>query len=139
MEPNDLPRHRIIKILTAQFPEKQTDAAINLWELMATQIISVIGESGFNSIYARSLFLAQSTCPWLPSDSTPPMEHRFAELKKSLDQHPPEQAGEANNLLLITFTDILASLIGEALTSHLLYLAWGGNDAVDKSGNEVKK
>ncbi|MCX7092294.1 MAG: hypothetical protein NTY50_02415 [Methylobacter sp.] len=135
---NDLPRHRIIKILTAQLPEKPTDAAINLWELMATQIISVIGESGFSSIYARSLFLTQSTCPWLPADSTAPEEHRFAALKKSLDGQPPSQANEANNLLLTTFTDILASLIGETLTNHLLDLAWGGNDALDRSGNEVQ-
>jgi hypothetical protein len=128
---NDLPRHRTIKIITAQLPEKPTDAAINLWELMAAQIISVIGESGFSSIYARSLFLAQSTFPWLPDDSTAAAEHRFAELKKSLDAQPASQAGEANSLLLLTFTDILASLIGETLTSHLLYLAWGGNDALE--------
>ena len=126
METSSLPRHRIIKSLTAQLPEKQADAVISLWEQMASQIISLIGEGGFSSLYARSLFLTQSTFPWLVADSaTPPTDHRFAPLKKSLEGQNPLQASEANNLLLITFTDILASLIGESLTTRILRSAWG--------------
>ena len=47
------------------------------------------------------------------------------------------QASEANNLLLITFTDILASLIGEKLTTTILYSAWG-NDASGGTSKEFK-
>lgn len=136
METSSLPRHRIIKSLTTQPPGKQVDAAINLWEQITSQIISIIGEGGFTSLYARSLFLTQSTFPWLAADSAPPRtDHRFAPLKKSLEAQNPLQASEANNLLLITFTDILASLIGESLTTHILRSAWG-NDALDRTGKE---
>ena len=45
------------------------------------------------------------------------------------------QISAANCLLLTTFTDILASLIGEELTISILRLAWG-NVASDRAGKE---
>ncbi len=143
MATSSLLRHQIIKNLTAQHSENVADAALNLWTQMATQIISIIGESGFDSLYARSVFLTQSTFPWLatgpwlatasPSSSI----QRFALLKTSLEQQTPAQASEANHLLLMTFTDILASLIGEPLTTRILRSAWGV-DASEKSDKEFK-
>jgi len=132
MEINDLLRQQIIKSLMAQHPEKVADAAINLWEQMSIQIISIVGEGGFNSLYVRSLFLTQSTFPWLPP---PQADHRFAQLKVSLEGQTPTLASEANHLLLITFTDILATLIGEQLTTSILRSAWG-NDVSDRAGKE---
>ena len=105
---------------------------------MATQIISIVGEGGFNSLYARSVFLTQSTFPWLAAGPLSPQpDHRFAELKNALKGKHPAQASAANSLLLITFTDILASLIGEQLTTSILRSAWG-NDAPDQTGKEFK-
>jgi hypothetical protein len=118
---SDLLKQQIVKRRMAQSTEEVADAAINLWEQMATQIIFIVGEGGFNSIYARSVFLTQSTFPWLATDSlSPQTDHRFAELKISLEGQTPEQINAGNSLLLITFTDILASLIGEKLTSLIL-------------------
>jgi len=93
---------------------------------MATQIIMIVGEGGFNSLYTRALSLTQTTFPWLTatSQSSTPV-NRFAELIMSLDGQPYEQANSANNLLLTSFTDILASLIGEDLTINILQIAWG--------------
>ena len=126
METSDLLRHQLIKNLIAEQPtENVADATIHMWEQMATQIISIVGEDGFNSLYARSIFLSQSKFPWLAASQFPPkIDHRFAGLKTSLGEKVPTQAGEANALLMITFTDILASLIGEQLTMHILRLAW---------------
>jgi len=136
METSDLLRHQIIKSLMAQHTEKVVDASINLWETMATQIISIIGEGGFNSLYIRSVFLTQSTFPWFSASSlNPKITHRFAELKMGLEGQTPAQASKLNSLLLITFTDILASLIGEDLTTSILRSAWG-NDAWDCPGKE---
>jgi hypothetical protein len=110
----------------AQSTEKVADAAIRIWEQMAIQIISIVGEDGFNSLYARSIFLCQPRFPWLPPTSlpAPQIDQRFAGLKTTLEEQAPAQATEANSLLLITFTDILASLIGEQLTTRILRLAW---------------
>ncbi len=120
----------------AEHPE--VDAGINLWEQMATQLIALIGEDGFNSLYARSVFLSQSIFPWLAASSLPPRtDHRFANLKTSLDGQTPAQAVKANRFLLITFTDILASLIGEPLTARVLRTAWGVEALLGKHENNV--
>ena len=138
METSELLRHQTIKNLMPQHTEKVADTAINLWEQMATQIISIVGNGGFNSLYARSVFLSQSTFPWLAADPLSPQpDHRFSELKMSLEGQMPAQAREANSLLLITFTDILASLIGEQLTTSILRSAWG-DDASNKAGKEFE-
>ena len=139
METSDLPRHQIIKSLMASPTESVADASIILWEQMAIQIISIVGEDGFNSLYARSLFLSQSEFPLLAIGSLAPQsDHRFAGLKASLEGQAPAQASEANTLLLIKFTDILASLVGEQLTSHILQLAWG-IDPSNSAGKEIQK
>lgn len=126
MDTSDLLRHQIIKSHMARQTGQVAAAAIRLWAQMAIQIIGIVGEGGFNALYARSVFLAQSRFPWLAVSAQSPLaDHRFAELKNQLEGQPPAQASEANVLLLITFTDILASLIGEQLTVTILRSAWG--------------
>ncbi|MGA7181241.1 MAG: hypothetical protein WBX11_16865 [Thiobacillaceae bacterium] len=138
MEASDLLRHQIIESLMAQPTEQVADAAIELWEKLATEIISIVGEGGFTSLYARSVFLAQSTFPWLGASLLAPQaDDRFAQLKISLAKQTPAHASEANRLLLITFTDILASLIGERLTASILRSAWG-NDVSDSADKEFR-
>ena len=138
METRDQLRHQLIEGLMAPHTENVADAAIDLWEQMATQIISIVGEDGFNSLYARSVFLAQPTYPWLAANSlSPQTEQRFAELKKHFEGQTPSQARAANSLLLLTFTGILAALIGEPLTTRILRTAWG-NDASYSTSKEFK-
>lgn len=138
MDTSDLLRHQIIKSLTAQHTENVADAAVILWEQMATQIISIVGEGGFNSLYARSVFLTRITFSWIAAGALPPQaEQRFTGLKTSLEGQTPAQASAANSLLLLTFTDILAALIGEQLTTRILRSAWG-DDASDRAGKEFE-
>lgn len=135
METPDPQRHQIIDSLIAQRPEG-ADAACALWETLATEVTSIVGAGGFDSLYARSVFLAQSRFPWLAAGPSPAQAgDRFASLKTSLAAQTPAHAGEANRLLLVTFTDIVASLIGETLTTGILRSAWG-NAAADKNGKE---
>lgn len=145
MKTSVLLRHQIINGLMAQHTEKVADAAVNLWEQMALQIVALVGEAGFDSLYGRSVFHTRIKFPWLAAGALPPQaEQRFAGLKVSLEKQTPAQAGEANRLLLINFTDVLSSLIGEQVTTHLLRSAWGSdellaghpNDATDKAGDE---
>ena len=140
MKTHDLLRHQLIKSLTEQRHEKGTDAAVDLWEQMAAQLILIIGAGGFDSLFARSVFLSQSTYPWLAARSEPPQtEYRFADLEKNLQAQSPALAREANCLLLITFTDILDSMIGESLTIRILNSAWDidRQDTADKEINNV--
>ena len=136
MQTSELFRHRTIESLLAQHSENVPDAAVDLWEKMSTQIISIVGEGGFTSLYARSLHLTQSAFPWLADSSlSPPADQRFKKLKISFEGQTPAQATEANRRLLTTFTDILASLVGEQLTTRILRSAWGV-DAQDRTSKE---
>ncbi len=138
METNVLSRHQLIQRLTAPHTDKVADAEIQLWAQMATQIISIVGEGGFDSLYARSVYLSQSTFPWLAASSGhSPSSHRFADLKTSLEGQPSALASEANCLLLTTFTDILATLVGEPLMARILDSAWD-HHAQDRAGKEFK-
>lgn len=137
MQSSDLLRHQIIENLVAPSTENVADAAIDVWERMATQVIAIVGVGGFDALYARSAFLVQTTFPWLAASSlSPRTDHRFAELKASLEGQTPAEARAANSLLLITFTNILAALIGEGLTSNILRSAWG-DSASNRTGKEV--
>lgn len=140
MEDLTLQRQQIIASLMAQQPENIADAAMGHWQQLADEIISIVGEAGFASLYERSLHLAQSTFPWLPSGISPPQpgsSHRFVELGTCLAEQTPAHALVAHSLLLTIFTDILTSLIGEQLISSILRAAWGNLASVtfDKEHN----
>jgi len=138
MDMSSLLRHQMIESLATPPPEKGADAAMMLWEQMATKLISIVGEGGFHSLYARSLHIAQARFPWLAAETLPTQtDQRLVQLKKCFEAQTPEQASAANNLLLITFTDILASLIGEALTTSILRSAWD-SDASGQAGKGFK-
>lgn len=138
MDMSSLLRHQMIESLATPPAEKGADVAMRLWEQMSTKIISIVGEGGFQSLYVRSLFLARARFPWLAADALPTQtDQLFAQLNTCFESQAPEQARAANSLLLITFTDILASLIGEALTTSILRSAWD-SDASDLAGKGFK-
>lgn len=119
-------KQQVSKLATDQTGKISLDGAIALWERMASEIISLVGEEGFNSLYARSVHLIQPDFPWLgaslmSSQGGP----RFAELKEILARHAPEQASKANEMLMLTFISILASLIGDELSIRILCSAGG--------------
>jgi hypothetical protein len=128
-------REQKIENLMAK-PREEGDAGpIHLWRSMAEQIISVVGQGGFQSLYARSIFMAQRSHPWLAQPAASlPVDLIFGTLSTCLAEHTPDQAQAANALLMLTFTDLVASLIGESLTVRILKTAWDANadDLTDK-------
>ena len=119
-------------------PEAVVGVTIDLWERLAAELIAIIGEGGFQSLYARSVHLASAIFPWMVlSHPWQQTDSRFADLKKSLEAREFEEASEASIALLTTFVDILALLIGEHLTTSILHSAWG-DDVVDIAGKELR-
>lgn len=89
MATSGLLRHQIIEHQIAPHTEKFAEDAITQWEQLAAQIISIVGEGGFNALYARSVFLAQSSFPCLAARVSPARTNdRFAELRMSLGELP---------------------------------------------------
>ena len=98
---------------------------IRLWERLAPELISIIGEGGFKPLYARSVRLTSVRYPWLAhAAASAGDDGRFAPLQAHLQAQDLVQASEGSMVLFNTFLDLLASLIGEALTTHLLQSAW---------------
>lgn len=138
MNNHDLQRHRLIKTLSAKANGETADTVITLWEQMATKIISIVGEKGFQSLYVRSIILNASKFSCLSAyDPKSEINNQFTELKLCFEKQNSNQIIEVNNQLLITLTDILASLIGEPLTTNILCMAWGdeASDTVAKEFN----
>ena len=95
---------------------------MHAWRNLAKRLTPIIGERGFHVLYVRSLHLTQRNFPSLPSaplqsDNT---ESSLAILKQSLERQHPTLAEDAHRALLLTFTGLLNSLIGEILAARLL-------------------
>lgn len=101
------------------------EATISTWHQMADEIEPVIGTGGIDVLFNRSLHLTCTVFPWL----TVPGHHMdstllLANIKTRLAAGEAAAAAEAGITLLVTFVEILSSLIGEALTERLLARAW---------------
>ncbi|MDB5868942.1 MAG: hypothetical protein JWP96_1274 [Polaromonas sp.] len=115
----------MIDTALARHPEAVAQGTVRLWERLAPELISIIGEGGFKPLYSRSLRLACVQYPWMaPGGVVPSGQGHFAELQARLQAQDPAQASHASNAFFNIFLDLLASLIGEVLTTHLLHSAW---------------
>ncbi len=126
MAETDTPRHKIIRRLVLQRPDALGGVSVSLWERLASELISITAQGGFHSLYSRSVHLAAATFPWIVTGrQLQTAGSRFSGLQASLEGKEFIEASEASITLLITFVDILATLIGESLTTSILRSAWG--------------
>ncbi len=133
----DAQRHRMITSAVMQRPDADVDVTIHLWDRLAAELILIIGEGGFQSLYSRSLHLAGAMFPWMaPGHPSQAADSRFASLRTSLEGRDAKEAGEASIALLDIFVDILSALIGEQLTTSILRSAWG-DDALNTAAKEI--
>jgi len=101
------------------------EATLSIWEQVASRLVPVIGARGVDALFSRSLHLTSAAFPWLAvvGEQGRPDAQR-AGLKARLAGRETEAATAAGYALLVTFTELLASLIGEALTGRLLGPVW---------------
>ncbi len=129
-------RHHLVDTAVMQRSGAIIDVSISLWESLALELIAIIGEEGFQSMYARSAHLNSVAFPWLLLDHVTQISaSRFAGLQISLENRnltAPAEANEASKALLITFVDILALLIGDPLTTSILQAAWIDDTSVQR-------
>lgn len=128
MENNHIPRHLSIKNLIKKSSlNNDVNDFILVWEQFSDEIISIIGAEGFNALFERSIFHTQKLSSPLTNliFKKEQFEDTFSLFKNWLKEEPSEQRNEVNFILLLTFTDLLAMLIGEELTSRILHSAWG--------------
>lgn len=100
-------------------------AAQRLCEQLAQHVTPLIGGLGVAAIYGRSLHLTQRQFPALATiPASGDLGGLFADGRRSLEHQEPAVAAAAAVAVLVTFTDVLASLIGENLTTRLVRETW---------------
>jgi hypothetical protein len=115
-----------------------TAALVQPWLLLSVQLTPLIGESGFCALFGRALRLSSARFERLGTcDHARPLADLFTSLTRTLNEIGAEHAAAANGALLDTFTTLLGTLIGEALTKQLLHVAQEGAHG-QKHGQEQK-
>jgi hypothetical protein len=126
MESRDSPRRHWIEAAIARRSGDVADIASQLWLPLASQLTSLVGQGGVNSLYFRCLHLCRPKFAWLPiGDGSPFGSFELTDLRSSLASRHAAEANEALLALLVTFTAVLAAVIGDALTDDILRSAWG--------------
>jgi hypothetical protein len=101
------------------------EATVSTLHQAAVQLASVIGAKGVHVLLRRSLHLTGKTHPWLAvSTEDNGIATLLAGIEARLAGQPTAAAMEAGTVLLVTFTVLLVSLIGESLTRSLLAPIW---------------
>jgi len=139
MEHSKNARQQLLEAALARLPDAAVPAIIRLWEQLAPELISIIGEGGFKPLYARSIRLAGKQHVWLlPCAAKPAVGERFTELAACLQAQDALDVQQAGLDLFSIFLDVLASLIGEELTAHILHSAWS-NKISEISAKDLPK
>jgi hypothetical protein len=100
-------------------------AARRLCEHFAQQFTPLIGDTGVAAIFERSLHLTQRNVRELaPGRASDQRDPPFALLQRSLEQQEPAAATETAVAVLAMASELLASFIGESLTTRLLREEW---------------
>lgn len=106
------------------------EATVSTWHQAAVRLAPIIGPQGVDVLFRRSLHLTGSSVPWLaPSIDENDCTALLASLQARLAGQEAAAALAASHALLANFTELLASLIGKALTERLLAPIWAPRDS----------
>src|SRR5438128_1114039 len=97
------------------------EATLSTWREVATRLAPVIGTRGVDVLFRRSLHITSKTfsCLAIAGDHKD-SSVSLASFRARIENCEKVVAAEASNALLATFTELLATLIGESLTEQLL-------------------
>lgn len=129
----DLRRQTIQRMLmqsagVAAPPRAIADAVLGLWDQLASRLVPVIGARGVEALFDRALHLTGKTFPTFAACMAGGSVVRIVVSPESVIARialcDPAGAVEGGEELLVTFVDMLATLIGESLTERLLSTVW---------------
>ena len=85
----------------------------------------VIGARGVDALFNRSLHVTSKTYPWIAMDGPGEnVDMVLSGLRARIAIRELSDAVEVCHALLVNFTELLASLIGDSLTKRLLITVW---------------
>jgi hypothetical protein len=106
-------------------PSAVAEANLSTWHQVVAQLAPVIGARGVDVLVGRSLHLTRARLSWFAlalddANKTDTLES----FQERLRERDTAVATEASFVLLVQFTELLATLIGEPLTDRLLSPVW---------------
>lgn len=105
--------------------ERVADAIVAIWLEIDQALHPIIGYRGVAALFNRSLKIATGEFAWLGGDLQGARASLdAAALKATLLLQAPDIAMAGGIGLLVTFHELLASLVGPSLTDQLLCDAW---------------
>ncbi len=112
-------------------------AARGLCEQFVRRVAPLIGETGMTAVCDRALHLVNLQTAGLSHEEAAGQhdDGPSARLERSLARRAPADATVAAINILTTIADLLASFIGESLTTRLLREAWP-DDFADETAEE---
>ena len=97
------------------------DVAASTWREINAVLSPLIGPGGVTALYQRSLYMTRAAYPCLAAVHEVALPAgEFSGLQLVLSRQTSAYIVAANGALLLTFCDLLASLIGSSLTERLL-------------------
>ncbi|MGL6039804.1 MAG: hypothetical protein ACRC01_01225 [Deefgea sp.] len=101
------------------------NATIDTWNEASARLTPVIGGQGIHALLRRSLHVAGKSYPSLAEPSHEGCSTVLLDnLQLRLASCDTRLAVDASHALLVTFTELMSSLIGESLTKRLLAPIW---------------
>lgn len=120
------PWHTVVQMVLGSQPGTVVDATAVLWGRLLPELRLILGDGAFKPLYSRSLRLTSRNHAWLLLDKATPVDGDvMAQLATLLRSQPDAVARDASTALFVSFFELLASLIGDALTLRILSAAWG--------------
>jgi hypothetical protein len=114
---------------TAASPFESTAHLVRPWSHLASQLVPLIGETGFCALFSRAVRLAgQLSGSFAVDPSCRAVDKLLSALAGHLGSLDGARARAANTELLDTFIKLLSALIGEGLTTRLLASASNNHD-----------
>lgn len=141
---SDIVRQRVFRRILAREAGTGADvpaiaaAARRACERFADHLAPLIGDAGMAAICARSLQLTERNFPGVaPACASAQGNSRFALLQQFLEQQDPAAATEAAVAVLATSGELLASFLGDSLTTSLLREMWPEDFAGDATEETI--
>jgi len=105
--------------------EQVAEAIMAIWLEIEQALYPIIGHRGVAALYNRSLHLTAVAYPWLAiNQPAVPAAIDPSGLRSALVQQAAAEAAAGGSALFDSFHELLASLIGAALTDRLLRSVW---------------
>jgi hypothetical protein len=102
------------------------ERATQACEQLADHMSRLLGETGVQMLFSRSVTIASAQIAWLRglASTTGQPTTTFSALRAAMDQQPPESITEAFVAILSTLVGLLKRLIGDGLVDRLLSEVW---------------